>query len=202
MSQAPTSAIGTTITSSINNNDKKSNSDKTEIQEEKVDFKEDEPLNGIFTLLRNKCGGNPHTKGIINISSSTTCANHAYQVIDPGWMSHWVTENGPDQWIKFDFKTSRMYLTHYTIKTYNYVTGGNHMRSWVVEGSTNDNDWLEIDRKQSVGDLNERYKVKSYQCKNPGAFRYIRIKQTGKTHCDSDIMVLTNVEFFGTLRMD
>lgn len=174
--------------------------DKGDIMEENCDFDESEPLNGLFALLRSKNGGNPHTKEVIIITASSTVANHPWQVIDPGWTSHWVTKNEAGQWIKFDFKTSRMILTSYTLKTYNYVAGGNHMKTWVVEGSTNDTDWLELDKRFNVNELNERYSTKNFKCKNSGAFRYIRIKQTGTTHCESNIMALTSVEFFGTLR--
>ena len=170
--------------------------------EEKLEFHINEPFNGVFAFLRKKYGGNPHTKGIVQISASTTAANHPFQVVDYDWTSHWVSEDSPGQWIKFDFKGNRLLLTDYTIKTYNYVTGGCHLRSWVVEGSSNDNDWITIDKRQSFNDLNDKYKVKSYQCKNPGAFRFIRMLMTGKCHADSDVMVITNIEFFGTLRLE
>ena len=164
------------------------------------DFNEGEPFNGIFAYLTKKNSGNPHTKGCIYISASSTLGNHPWQVIDPGWTSHWVSDNAPDQWIRFDFKTARVILTYYTLKTYNYVAGGNHMKSWVVEGSSSDNDWLEIDRRQSTNDLNDKFAVKTFKCKNSSSFRYYRIRQTGKTHCESDMMALTSVEFFGTYR--
>lgn len=174
--------------------------DKSEIFEENCEFNESEPLNGLFSLLRSKNSGNPHAKEVIIITASSTVANNPWQVIDPDWTSHWVTKNEPDQWIKFDFKTSRMILSSYTLKTYNYVAGGNHMKTWVVEGSTNDTDWLELDRRTNVNELNGRHNLKNFKCKNSGAFRYIRIRQTGTTHCESNIMALTNVEFFGILR--
>lgn len=179
---------------------KNGNLDKGDTYDEKCELNESEPLNGLFALLRSKNGGNPHTKEVIIITVSSTVANNPWQVIDPDWTSHWVTKNEPDQWIKFDFKTSRMVLSSYTLKTYNYVAGGNHMKTWVVEGSANDTDWLELDRRVNVNDLNGRYNVKNFKCKNSGAFRFIRIKQTGTTHCESNILALTNVEFFGILR--
>jgi hypothetical protein len=165
-------------------------------------FKEDDPLNGVFAYLHRKCGGNPHTKGIIAITASSIIANSPEQVIDPEWKSHWVSEDQPDSWIQFDFKGSKLLFTHYTLKTYNYVAGGNHLKSWIVEGSTNEADWLELDRHQSCSDLNDRYRVRSYHIKNPGTFKFIRIRQTWKSHCDSDMLALTAVEFFGTLRMN
>ena len=174
--------------------------EKTDTIEERSIFSESDPLNGFFNKLRAKCGGNPHTKGQVVITASSSLANNPWQVIDYGWTSHWVTKNEPDQWIKFDFLTGKFHIYSYTLKTYNYVAGGNHLRSWVIEGSSNGNDWLELDRRHGLNDLNDRYKVKNFSCKNPGAFRYIRLKQIGKSHCDSYNLALTNIEFFGILK--
>jgi hypothetical protein len=176
--------------------------DRAANAEEVVPFKEAEPLNGIFAHLTRKHNGNLHTKGIVIVSASSTLANQPWQVIEADWKSHWVSDDLSDSWIRFDFKTGRMLVTHYTLKTYNYVAGGNHLRSWVLLGSTNENDWLELDRRQSTSDLNDRYRVKTFQCKNPGCYRFIKLVQTGKSHCDSDMLALTGIEFFGTLRND
>jgi hypothetical protein len=170
--------------------------------EEAFPYNESEPLNGVIAALTHKNNGNPHTKGLLIVTASSTQANQPWQVLDPGWNSHWVSDDEPEQWIRFDFKMGRMLVTHYTLKSYNYVAGGNHLRSWVLQGSTNDIDWLELDRRQSMNDLNDRYRVKTYQCKNPGCYRYLKLTQTGKSHCDSDMLALTGIEFFGTLRND
>jgi hypothetical protein len=165
-----------------------------------INFKEEEPLNGVFAFLTRQNGGNPHTKGAVIVTSVSTLAHHPWQVLDADWKSHWLSADAPDQWIKFEFRSARMHITHYTLKTYNYCTGGNHLRSWVLEGSTNDIDWLEIDRQQSKNDLNGRSRVKTWPVKSPGNYRYFRLTQTGKSHCDSDMLVLTGIEFFGTFR--
>jgi hypothetical protein len=165
-----------------------------------IEFKEDDPLNGIFAFLTRQLSGNPHTKGAVIVTASSSIAHRPSQVLDSDWKSHWLSEDRPDQWIKFDFKENRMYVTHYTIKTYNYCTGGNHLRSWVLEGTTNECDWLEIDRQQSKNDLNGRSRVKSWAVKAPGTYRSVKLTQTGPSHCDSDMLVLTGIEFFGIWR--
>jgi hypothetical protein len=172
-------------------------SDFTEVT---LDFQEGDNLNGVFAFLRNLHNGNPHTKGSVIVTSSTTLANSPWEILDSNWNSHWVSDDGPDQWIKFEFKVGRMFVTHYTIKTYNYCAGGNHLRSWALEGSTNESDWLEIDRQQSKNDLNERSRMKTWAVKSPGSYKFIRLTQTGKSHCDSDMLALAAVEFFGTFR--
>lgn len=172
-----------------------------ESPETKIEFNPENPLNGIFAHLNQKHNGNLQTRGIVYVTASTTLGNHPWQVIETDWTSHWVSEDLPDQWIKIDLKNARMALTHYSLKTYNYVTGGNHLRSWVLEGSINDQDWVELDRRQSTNDLNEKNKIQTYQVKTPGLFRFFRLTQTGKSHCDSNMMALTSIEFFGTHRL-
>lgn len=70
----------------------------------------------------------------------------------------------------------------------------------MLEGSIDDADWFEIDRKQSTTDLNDKAKVQSYRVKSPGTHRFFRLTQTGPSHCGSDIMAFTSIELFGTLR--
>jgi hypothetical protein len=157
-------------------------------------------MNGIIAFLTRQVLGNPHTKGIVVVTSLSSLANDAWQVLDTDWKSHWVSEDGSDQWIKFEFKSHRVLVTHYTLKTYNFCAGGNHLRSWVLDGSTNDRDWLELDRQQSKNDLNDRSRVRTWAVKAPGTYRFVRLTQTGKSHCDSDMLVLTGIELFGVIR--
>jgi hypothetical protein len=179
-----------------------STKDKPEAFEEKIDYREAEPMNGVFAYLAQKHGGNPHQKGVVYVTASGTLANHPWQVLDKDWKSHWVSEDSPEQWIRFEFKTARMFVTHYALKTYNSCAGGNHLKSWVLDGSSSDKDWLELDHRHGSNDLNGRSKVKAWAVKNPGTYRILRLTQAWKTHCDSDIVALTGVEFFGTLKMD
>lgn len=171
-------------------------------QEIRAEFDENAPLDGIFAQLNKQFNGNLQARGVLIITASSTLANQPEQIVEPEWKSHWCSDNMPEQWIKIDLKSARITITHYSLKTYNYVAGGNHLRSWVLEGSVNDSDWEEIDRRQSTNDLNDKAKIKSYKVKAPASYRYFKLTQTGKSHCDSDIMALTAIEFFGTYRMN
>ena len=166
-----------------------------------VPFNESDPLNGIFAELNRRHNGNLQGRGVLVITASSTLANQPEQIVEPNWKSHWVSENIPDQWIKIDLKSARLMVSGYSIKTYNYVAGGNHLRSWVLEGSADDVDWVELDRQQSTSDLNGKGLVKSYEVKMTGSYRYLKLTQTGKSHCDSDMMALTAIEFFGRYRL-
>jgi len=180
----------------------KSTESKGDISEEKIEYDEKQPLSGVFARIAQYCLGNPHTKDVIYVTASTTLGNHPSQVLDNFWQSHWVSDNSPDQWIKFDMKQTKVSVTHYVIKTINYVSGGNHLKSWVFEGSSNDNDWIELDKRQSTNDLNDRSAVACFKTKLGGIYRYYRLRQIGPSHCESHMMALTNIELFGSLRMD
>ena len=165
-------------------------------------YDEQNPFKGIINRLTELCSGNPHLKGVIYISASSTQANHPGQVIDYSWNSHWVSNNEPDQWIKFDFKQLKLQITGYCIKTYNYVAGGNHLKNWSIQMSANDSDWVEIDHHSVDETLNGKSKIAYFNLRNPSTVRYLRLLQTGRTWCDSDMLSFTNIEFYGKMIPD
>jgi hypothetical protein len=91
-----------------------------------------------------------------------------------------------------------------TLKTYGASQGKCHLREWVIEGSNDGSTWEILDRRNTE-ELNGYSIVKTFGCssaKSSDFFRFVRLKQTGK-NCRSGwedhILVLTNIEFFGTL---
>lgn len=62
------------------------------------------PFDGIFAEMRKKCGGNPHSKGLVTITSSGDARNHCWQVLDPDWDDYYQTTTGLSQFIQVDFK--------------------------------------------------------------------------------------------------
>ncbi|EAY20607.1 F5/8 type C domain containing protein [Trichomonas vaginalis G3] len=179
-----------------------SSKDKVDFTTEIIEWDPEKPFHGIISRISEICMGNPYEKGIINITASSTLGNHPSQVIDYKWNSHWVSDNQPDQWIKFDFKQIKYQITGYSLKTYNYVADGNHLRSWSLQASANDTDWVDIDHQVSNSDLNGRSKIAFFKCKIPSNFRFCRLIQTGYSWCDSNMLALTNIEFYGQLTPD
>lgn len=192
----------TDTSAALNISPTKNKKDKNADQSENYEFDPEHPFNGIINRLTKLCSGNPHTKGVIYITASSTAANHPSQVIDYNWTSHWVSSNQPDQWIKIDFKQLKFSIVGYSIKTYNYVSGGNHLKNWSLQVSANDNEWVDVDHHISDETLNGKSRVAYFTFRMPSSFRYIRLMQTGKTWCDSDMLSFTNIEFYGKFKPD
>jgi hypothetical protein len=166
---------------------------------EQLPFLDGSPLNGIISFLTRKVGGNIHTRGIVNISSSGDRSKHCWQVADHDWTGYWGTANEPNSWISFDFKGRRVSLSHYTLKSH---TGWrDFFVEWVIEGSHDSQSWMELDRR-STRDLASRSIVKTYPCSNTAStgFRHLRMRQTGPTSDNLHFLLLANIEFFGELR--
>jgi hypothetical protein len=85
-------------------------------------------FNGIIDYLTAECGGNVHTEGNVAITASSTMHNACHQVADYYRTDYWFSQNQPNSWIQFDFKSRRVSPTHYTIKSDRDVRG--HLVNW------------------------------------------------------------------------
>jgi len=162
-------------------------------------FKSQEPLTGVFRYMYDAEKENPHTRGIIEVTSSTTEYNEPHQVLNNQWKDFWYSKDEPNQWLCIDFKEKKLNINYYSIKTHGSGPGFSHIKSWIIEGSVSGHEWVIIDSKQNNFDLNRRNAIVSYSIINEGQFRYIRIKQTGKNHSGSNYLCLAGLELFGKL---
>jgi hypothetical protein len=79
-----------------------------------------EPLDGIITYLMRNAGGNVHDKGIVTITAKSVFSNDpqfaARNVADLTSDTKFVSQNGPNQWICWDFHETRIRPTSYTLR--------------------------------------------------------------------------------------
>jgi hypothetical protein len=152
---------------------------------------------GILSHLAKDCDGNVHEKGIVNITASSEGSGKCWQVTNHGWSGYWYSANVPDSWICFDFIEKSVSLRYYTLKSHNGMR--NWFTQWEIEGSNDGNDWESLDSR-NTRDLCGKSIAKSYQCLKVDRikyFRFIRMRQTGKTNDNEDHLILCNIEFFG-----
>lgn len=162
-----------------------------------IAFQED-PMNGIIRYMKELEGKNPKESGLIDISYSSGNP-YCDKLFEDDWKCYWSSSNSPDQWINFEFKKQHIILTNYTLKTANSKPGWNHLKSWVIEGSTDGINWIELDRRENTEELNGNSKVFTWSCANPQKCNNIRLRQTGKNHHNTDDIQLAGIEFFGRL---
>jgi hypothetical protein len=160
-------------------------------------------FSGILSHLRAKFGGNVHEKGIVEITSSSDGCNKPWQVANHGWNNCWQSQSIPNSWICFDFKENSVSLKNYTLKTNGGPPGNYKPLQWVIEGSNDRENWELLDSR-NTHELDGSYLVKTFNCTTGHSskfFRFLRLRQTGKNSRGDDTLVLTNVEFFGSLEL-
>ena len=112
---------------------------------------------GIIYYLESKYGSNLHEQGIITISASSTNPgsstwggfnnnnnNTAEKVIDYNWNGYWSSSGVIGDWLEIDFKQRKVKINGYSLKTHNYPTNYTHLKNWVIEGSNDRNNWVQI----------------------------------------------------------
>jgi hypothetical protein len=148
---------------------------------------------GIISHLTGKWGGNVHEKGIVTLSSKSTAdyTNPLNTVVNLETDAAWSSRGEPGQWICWDFHEMRIRPTCSAMNTC-------RMKSWVLEGSVDGESWTEVDR-QTDSIAFPGWLTNSFDVSTQEDFRFIRLTQTGKRSDGHDILLLSRVEFFGTL---
>jgi hypothetical protein len=150
---------------------------------------------GIISSLTAKYGGNVHEKDIVKLTSSSvshdpTCA--LKNVVDLTSRSKFVSGRTTGDWICWDFRQMRVCPTHYTIEC-------KFLKTWVVEGSVDGDNWTEIDRHTNNQDFRTSSGPASFGVLKRMQYRFIRLTQTANCHSGGFGLTLCAVDFFGIL---
>jgi hypothetical protein len=91
----------------------------------------DDVFNGVIAFLTRDCGGNVSDCGIVEIRSSSVFDENClpknaanFALGSPIFQS----KGEMNQWIEWDFKTSQIEPTHYSIRTHGQEAGHIHLR--------------------------------------------------------------------------
>lgn len=152
-------------------------------------------LSGIVAHITEKVGGNVHEAGVVDITASTGC--EARSVLDLCDIESFYASVGePDQWICIDFKTRRVIPKNYSIRSRS--NGWRSLKSWVVEGSLDGVNWIELDRRENNTAL-KGMKEAVFSIYRYDYFRFMRLRQIGNNHDDMTGFCVSAIEIFGTL---
>jgi hypothetical protein len=109
------------------------------------------------------------------------------------------SEGLPDQWIRYDFNSLRVRVTHYSLRSFDCDAGKSHPKSWVLEGCDDGEHWIELDRRSDNDQLNGRLLVATFDIKTAALCRFIRLRQTGPNHSGTNFLVISGFELFGAV---
>jgi hypothetical protein len=117
------------------------------------------------------------------------------------WTDWFTSMNSPNSWIQFDFKDRVVSLTHYALKSDGNFSS-HHLLEWTISGSNDGNSWIIVDCQKTQA-LNGRFITKLFECSDKSSvspfYRYLRLTQTGKNTSGGDCLMLSNIEFFGSI---
>jgi hypothetical protein len=160
----------------------------------------DSIFSGLIHHLCEEFHGNVHERGVVNITCSSRCYDECWQIVNYDWNSYFYTNSSPNSWIQFDFKDRFVSLTHYALKSDG--NNGYHLQEWTISGSKDGNSWTIVD-DQHTQSLNGNYVTKLFECGDNSSvsefYRYLRLTQTGKNSSGYDHLMLSNIEFFGSI---
>ena len=168
-----------------------------------ISFRRGKPFDGILCHLAGECQGNPHQKGIIEITTSSKGPRTIIEpeaILDPTNINEWVSGNEPNSWIQFDFKDKKIKLDNYSIMTFSGQQGSTHMKSWKVEASLDDIEWVVLDEVKDDDSLNSSNAVLTRPVDTTEFYRYFKITQTDKNQFGTYCMAIRRIEFFGVLQ--
>ena len=167
------------------------------------------PLEGIIRHLSRMYGRNICETGIVRLTGSRpynmdpNYSNSVGQVAIADRSTYFCSANEPNMWICYDFKNRRIKPTAYTIQSFAGSSGWEHLRSWVIETSTDGTTWTEIDRHENCESLNREHAVASFIISSSSECRMIRLRQIGPNchrFVQDNKLVLSSWEIFGTVR--
>lgn len=161
-------------------------------------------LNGIFNYFQNKTSN--HIEKEINFYSSSAyninCRPRNVALFGQQ-DKFFLSQNFPNSWILFDFRDHKILPTNYTIRTISYfdeIHGSRHLKSWIVEGSSDNENWEIIDEQLNCEYLrkNDAFTFNIDENKSK-EFNFIRLTQIDKNWEDDDYLAIESFEIFGVL---
>jgi hypothetical protein len=166
------------------------------------------PLDGILAHLSRQCGGNVHDCGVVDVTSSPPYTHHkaAKWAADVQTNTNFASafEHGVphtrNNWICYDFKHRCVVTTHYSLRSWNQGrVGYSNMKSWVLEVSTDGNDWAEVDHRENNAQLNGANATAVFEVVRRERCRFIRLVNIGNSHIGSNQICICSFEIFGRM---
>lgn len=118
----------------------------------------DDNFTGIINYFRLKSNGN--IGNVISISLSPCNSNFppSSVVKYENKYDYFYSQNQQYSWICFDFLESKIIPSHYQIMSYNGGINSYNPKSWVIQGSNDQNVWVNLDEQHDCPFINDANK--------------------------------------------
>jgi hypothetical protein len=102
-----------------------------------------------------------------------------------------------NNWLCYNFKEKKIVRTHYTIRTHGSCSDGSHLKSWLVETSSDGKKWREVAREENNKQLNGFRFTGTFAVAGREKCRFIRLVNIGRNHAGHDSACISAWEIFG-----
>ncbi|KAK8875937.1 hypothetical protein M9Y10_006115 [Tritrichomonas musculus] len=166
-----------------------------------IQFNGENQLDGIINFLRKQ--NKENINSYIDITASRVGDTKRYPLINiinyEEKEKYTHTSNSPNSWICIEFKENKIIPSHYTIGS--VLAHDNHIKSWVIEGSNDNEVFDKLDEHINCNLMNSRGAVQTFPIKTnkDKEYKFIRIRQTDKAQQGSDYLNLSCFELHGKL---
>jgi hypothetical protein len=151
---------------------------------------------GLLSLLTELIVGNIHEQKVVIVSASSNDRT-AKNVADYGSAFGYESAVSPNSWQCIDFKTATVKMSSYSIQS--LAGRGLHLSGWVVEGSTDDKDWVSVDRRSESDALNGANATGTFWTLREKEVWQVRLRQTEANAAGRMAFGLAAFDVFGVL---
>lgn len=172
-----------------------------------IEFESTNTFKGIIKHIQEKTSGQIDKE--INVTASSIYNNEEKLqprnvVLFDDQTKFFLSKYEQNSWICSDFKEHQVFMTGYTIRTsVDKIANGNQPKSFVIEGSNDNNKWITIDEERECKYLKGEETPKTHTFKinneNNTKFRYIRMKLIDRNWCGSNYLFIDSFEIYGNL---
>jgi hypothetical protein len=177
---------------------------------------------GIIAHLTRECTGNVHDHRVVNVTSSKPLDDAIHfpkRTVDPNlvaaknatdlesspcFFSAYRTKeedipHARNNWVCYVFKERRIVPKRYTIHTNGNDRGSWHLKSWLLETSTDGENWREVAREEDNKHLNGGRFTATFAIADGVKCRFTRLVNMGPSCFGSDLPAISEWEIFGSL---
>jgi hypothetical protein len=135
-----------------------------------------------------------------------------WQAFSQNIVSHWgwLSNGATPQWLSYQFPTAKT-VRSYEMRQYgeNYNLGNRRAKSWIFQGSTDGNTWVDLDTRTDYvwpTDWNDRSSF-MFEIASPASYAYYRIYVTASWGDTSyvgigSLQMWDNTDVYGTVSQD
>lgn len=161
--------------------------------------KYDDNFTGIINYLKTQSFGNFTNKVNVTASSYIGLGYEPTNAVYYKGTNYFYSTSSPNSWICFEFKENQVIPKNYQIRSFNSGPNSQHPKSWVIEGSKDNNSWTILDEQNNCSYLNDAHKTHIFNISNSEEFRFIRMRITNTNWANNYHLIINSFEIYGKL---